>query len=39
VLCDVIWFFREHQCATYLEYGQYQHASADETKQALKLKA
>ena len=32
-------FFREHQCPSFLEYGEYPYVSADEVKQALKLKA
>jgi hypothetical protein len=35
----VIRFFREHQCASFLEYGEYPYVSADEVKKALKLKA
>jgi hypothetical protein len=32
-------FFREHQCPSFLEYGEYPYVSADEVKKALKLKA
>ena len=32
-------FVREHQCPSFLEYGEYPFVSADEIKQALKLKA
>jgi len=35
----VIKFFREHQCPSFLEYGEYPYATADEVKKALKLKA
>jgi hypothetical protein len=35
----VIKFFREHQCPSFLEYGEYPYVSADEIKKALKLKA
>ena len=31
--------FREHQCPSFLEYGEYPYVSADEIKKALKLKA
>lgn len=31
-------FFREHQCPSFLEYGEYPYVSADEIKKALKLK-
>ena len=31
-------FFREHQCPSFLEYGEYPYVSADEVKKALKLK-
>ena len=34
----VIKFFREHQCPSFLEYGEYPYASADEVKKALTLK-
>jgi hypothetical protein len=30
---------REHQCPSFLEYGEYPFVSADEIKKALKLKA
>lgn len=32
-------FVREHQCPSFLEYGEYPYATAAEIKQALKLKA
>jgi hypothetical protein len=32
-------FVREHQCPSFLEYGEYPYISADEIKKALKLKA
>ncbi|PWT70620.1 MAG: hypothetical protein C5B59_19620 [Bacteroidetes bacterium] len=32
-------FVREHQCNSFLEYGEYPYVSADEIKKALKLKA
>ncbi|WP_336518446.1 hypothetical protein [Pollutibacter soli] len=32
-------FVREHQCNSFLEYGEYPFVSADEIKKALKLKA
>ena len=35
----VVKFFREHQCPSFLEYGEYPYVSADEVKKALKLKA
>ena len=35
----VINFFREHQCPSFLEYGEYPYVTADEVKKALKLKA
>jgi hypothetical protein len=31
-------FFREHQCPSFLEYGEYPYVTADEIKKALKLK-
>jgi hypothetical protein len=31
-------FFREHQCPSFLEYGEYPYVSTDEVKKALKLK-
>jgi hypothetical protein len=36
-----IWnkYFREHQCPSFLEYGEYPYVSADEIKKALALKA
>lgn len=35
----VISFFREHQCPSFLEYGEYPFVSTTEIKKALKLKA
>jgi hypothetical protein len=32
-------FVREHQCPSFLGYGEYPYVSAYEIKQALKLKA
>jgi hypothetical protein len=32
-------FFRDYQCPSFLEYGEYPYVSADEIKKALKLKA
>jgi hypothetical protein len=32
-------FFREHQCPSFLEYGEYPFVSADEVRKALTLKA
>jgi hypothetical protein len=32
-------FVREHQCPSFLEYGEYPYVSADEIKKAFKLKA
>ena len=32
-------FVREHQCASFLEYGEYPYATADEIKKALRVKA
>ncbi|PWT98236.1 MAG: hypothetical protein C5B52_12530 [Bacteroidetes bacterium] len=32
-------FVREHQCNSFLEYGEYPYVSADEIKKALRLKA
>jgi hypothetical protein len=34
----VIKFFREHQCPSFLEYGEYPYVTADEIKKALRLK-
>jgi hypothetical protein len=34
----VIKFFREHQCPSFLEYGEYPYVSADEVRKALKVK-
>jgi hypothetical protein len=38
-VADVIKFFRDHQCPSFLEYGEYPYITADEIKKALKLKA
>jgi len=35
----VIKFFRDHQCPSFLEYGEYPYVSADEVRKALALKA
>lgn len=35
----VIQFFREHQCPSFLEYGEYPYVSSDEIKKALRLRA
>ncbi|HEY2118636.1 MAG TPA: hypothetical protein VGH37_05580 [Candidatus Acidoferrum sp.] len=35
----VVKFVREHQCPSFLEYGEYPYVTADEIKKALKLKA
>jgi hypothetical protein len=35
----VIKFFHEHQCPSFLEYGEYPYVTADEVKKALRLKA
>jgi hypothetical protein len=32
-------FVRDHQCPSFLEYGEYPYVTADEIKKALKLKA
>ena len=32
-------FVREHQCPSFLEYGEYPYISADEIKKALKIKS
>ena len=32
-------FMRDHQCPSFMEYGEYPYVSADEIKKALKLKA
>jgi hypothetical protein len=32
-------FVREHQCPSFLEYGEYPYVSADEIKKALKVKS
>src|SRR5262249_4885467 len=32
-------FIREHQCNSFLEYGEYPYFTSDEIKKALKLKA
>jgi hypothetical protein len=34
----VIKFFRDHQCPSFLEYGEYPYVSADEVRKALKVK-
>ena len=34
----VIKFFRDHQCPSFLEYGEYPFVTADEIKKALKVK-
>jgi hypothetical protein len=34
----VIQFFRDHQCPSFLEYGEYPYVSADEVKKALMVK-
>lgn len=34
----VIKFFREHQCPSFLEYGEYPYVTADEVRKALTLK-
>lgn len=34
-----IQFMRDHQCPSFMEYGEYPFVSADEIKKALKLKA
>ena len=31
-------FFRDHQCPSFLEYGEYPYVTADEVKKALKVK-
>lgn len=38
-MAAVIKFFRDHQCPSFLEYGEYPYVTADEIKKALKLKA
>ena len=38
-LSAVVKFFREHQCPSFMEYGEYPYVSADEVKKALRLKA
>jgi hypothetical protein len=38
-LNEVVRFFREHQCPSFLEYGEYPYVSSEEVKSALKLKA
>ena len=35
----VIKFFRDHQCPSFLEYGEYPYVTADEVKKALRVKA
>ena len=37
-LAAVIKFFRDHQCPSFLEYGEYPYVSAGEIKKALALK-
>ena len=32
-------FVREHQCPSFLEYGEYPYVSADEIRKALRVKA
>ena len=32
-------FFRDHQCPSFLEYGEYPYVTADEVKKALRVKA
>ena len=32
-------FVRDHQCSSFLEYGEYPYVSSDEIKKALKVKA
>lgn len=32
-------FIRDHQCSSFLEYGEYPYVSSDEIKKALKIKA
>jgi hypothetical protein len=34
----LVQFFRDHQCPSFLEYGEYPFVSADEIKKALKVK-
>jgi hypothetical protein len=38
-LSSVIKFFRDHQCPSFLEYGEYPYVTVDEIKKALTLKA
>ncbi len=38
-VAGVIKFFHDHQCPSFLEYGEYPYVTADEIKKALKLKA
>ncbi|HET6931234.1 MAG TPA: hypothetical protein VFI45_13000 [Candidatus Acidoferrum sp.] len=38
-VAGVIKFFRDHQCPSFLEYGEYPYVTADEIKKALTLKA
>jgi len=35
----VIQYFRDHQCASFLEYGEYPYVTSTEVKKAIKLKA
>jgi hypothetical protein len=39
ILPAFIKFVREHHCPSFLEYGEYPYVSAEEIKNALKLKA
>ena len=32
-------FIRDHQCTSFLEYGEYPYVTSDEIKKALKIKA
>ncbi|MFL5358519.1 hypothetical protein [Archangium sp.] len=32
-------FLRDHQCPSFLEYGEYPYFTSDEIKKALKIKA
>jgi hypothetical protein len=36
---DFIRFLREHQCNSFLEYGEYPYVTSDEIKKALRVKA
>ncbi|MEU6827508.1 hypothetical protein ABZ894_02540 [Nocardia beijingensis] len=35
----VVEFFREHQCPSFLEYGEYPYVTGEEIKKALRMKA